>query len=211
MKNILDLKVYKIYNVNNGCFVRVFDTFTELLEFLARHQHVNNWWGEYRPGLESIMGYCNTYLDDVNMNFNDIKYVGTEFSSTSYATRSYIFLDMDNRIFDPRKYINEIIDIVKNNKFTKYKRYGYRRYYENQLPDFRNGPVPGTGVRHCHRGSYCRHPQTTRDKREAANVEYKEYIPPKRRILNLPDAWDEIPRHRSKSWKDQSKKRKQWM
>ena len=211
MKNILDLKVYKIYNVHKGCFVRVFKTMTELLEFLARHQHINSWWGEYRPGLESVLGYFNSYLDDVNMNFNDEKYVGTELSDTSYITRSYIFLDVDNRIFDPRTYIDEIVDIAKNNKFTKQKRSTYRCYNETQLPEFRNGPVPGTGVCHCHRGSYYRRPKTTRDKRDAANVEYKEYIAPKRRILNLPDSWDEIPRQSSKSWKDQSKKRKQWM
>lgn len=211
MKNILDLKVYKIYDVNNGYFIRTFDTFTELLEFLARHQHVDSWWGEYRPGLEGVFGYCNTYLDDVNMNFNDKKYVSRELSPTSYWIRSYLFLDEENRIFDPRKYINEIIDIIKNNKFTKRKRYGYRCFYESQLPDFRKGPVPGTGVRHNHRGSYYRHPKTMNEKRQSANVEYKEYIPPKKHILNIPDAWDEIPRSKSKSWKDQTKKRKQWM
>lgn len=209
MKNILDLKIYKIYNVSTGYFERTFDTLEELLEFLSRHQH-SGWWGSYRAGLESMFGYCNSYLDEVNMTFNDTKHItwGSK-DEENYILRTYVFLDPDNRIIDPRDYIEEIIKISKMDKPIRH--YRYYRYGEKNLPEFRKGPVPGTGVRHEHRGSYFRHPKTMNEKRQAAIVEYKEFVSPKRNVRNLPDAWNDDGRCRSKSWKDQSKKRKQWM
>lgn len=208
MKTILELKIYKLYNVSTGYFEKTFDTLEDLLIFLSHHQHTDAWWGKYREGTESQLGYYNTYLDDVNMTFNDLKLVW-DYNEKGYGLRTYVFLDPDNRIIDPREYIRDIIDLSKNP--PKNKNWWVSKRYSNNLPEFRKGPVPNTGRRHWHRGSYYRYPQNMNIKRDSANTEYKEYIHPKNRIHNLPDPWDDIPRNHSKSWKDQSKKRKQWM
>lgn len=218
MKNILDLKIYKIYDVNKECFIATFDTLEEMLVRIANKQTVDSWCGTYRKGLEKEWGYSNHYLDNVNMTFNDIKvwhkYDGVE----EVYLRDYVFLDPDNRIIDPREYIDRILEIVEdlsyyNKKYRKPSKYSlyYRCYEKSSVPYFREGPVPGTGKARWHRGSYYRHPKTTNEKRKAAIVEDKEFIKPSRRIHHLADVYDEIPRHFEKSWKSQSKKRKQWM
>lgn len=218
MKNILDSKIYKIYDVNKECFIATFDTLEEMLVRIANKQSIDPWYGGYRRGLEGELGYANHYLDNVNMTFNDIKTWHKYDGETEISLRDYVFLDPDNRIIDPREYMEEILEITKdlsfyNKKYRKLSKYSfiYRCYEKSSVPYFREGPVPGTGKRTWHRGSYYRHPKTTNEKRQAAIVENKEFIKPRRNVHNLVDVWDEIPRHREKSWKSQSKKRKQWM
>ena len=74
--------------------------------------------------------------------------------------------------------------------------------------EFRRDPIPYTGAKY--RGHYYRRPKSMNEKRKAADVEYKQYVKPKRNVRNLPDAWDdEKVRHIEKCWKSQSKMRKQ--
>ena len=56
MKNILDLKIYKIYDVNKECFIATFDTLEEMLVRIANKQTVDSWCGTYRKGLEKEWG-----------------------------------------------------------------------------------------------------------------------------------------------------------
>ena len=81
------------------------------------------------------------------------------------------------------------------------------KYREKNKPVFRKGPVPYTGNKRF-RYSSIRLPHTMNEKRYNASKNKNE-IRAKRR--NLPSSWDDIPRTNSRSWKDQSKKRKQWM
>lgn len=212
MKNIFDLKVYKIYNVNSGCVLRVFDTLEELLVFVAGAQKTNSFWGEYRKGLEKdgCYGYFNIYLDNINMNFSDTKIHKELFKEAEIVVRDYMFFDPDNRIIDLRNYVDDIVKYSKANT-SKKRNQRWWRYSGKDLPEFRKGPVPGTRKSRCHRGSYYRNPSVMNAKRDAAITEYKEYIRPSRRVINLPDPWDEYPRHIDKSWKTNSKKKKQWM
>ena len=195
--------------MQNGYFQKTFDTLEDLLWFLSRQQ-TSGWWGGYRPGLEKEFGYSNHYLDNVNMTFNDTKFISWDISVKSkYSLREFVFLDPDNRIFDPRAYIEDIIEYTKIPYKSKW--HHWKWHSEKSLPEFRNGPVPSTGRNHYHRGSIYRHPKIMNEKRQAANVEYKDFIKPSRRVLNLPDVYDDNCRHIEKSWKSQSKKRKQWM
>ena len=50
MKNILDSKIYKIYDVNKECFIATFDTLEEMLVRIANKQSIDPWYGGYRRG-----------------------------------------------------------------------------------------------------------------------------------------------------------------
>lgn len=207
------MKFYKLYDLSKGCYIKTFETKNDMIRFLAYHQRLNEWYGNYRKGLEGQLGYYNHYLDNINLTFNDTIRVYDGPSEFKYFIRPYVFIDPDDRIIDPREYIDEIINFYKANQSIKreYNAYYYYKYVKC-LPEFREGPVPGTGKRHQHRGSYYRIPKTIRDKRTNCIEEHKEFIRGKRSNKHLPDPWDEYTRsdRRSKSWKDQSKKKHQW-
>ena len=74
---------------------------------------------------------------------------------------------------------------------------------------FRQDPVPGIHTRRGRYSKYLRHVKTTAELRANADKEYEKYVRPKRK--HLPTLYDDIPRGYQKSWKRQSKKKKQWM
>ena len=214
MKSILDLKIYKIYDVKNGCFINTFNSLKELLYFLSRYQNDN--WCHYMPGKEKEIGYCNKYLDDINITFNDTKLSFNKYGSSQdsngdniYILRQYAFLDPNNRIIDVREYMNDIIKLSSTKINHKYYSHKWKRYYKSVR--YRYDSIPGIHKNHYHRNCFYRHPNVMNEKRQASIVEYKDYIKPASRVSNLPDAWDDKIRHFDKSWKSQSKKRKQWM
>lgn len=58
-----------------------------------------------------------------------------------------------------------------------------------------------------------RRPRTTQERRWASAWDDEDFMPPvrgKRRSHNLPNAWDDVYSHNQKSWKKQSKRRRQW-
>lgn len=77
-----------------------------------------------------------------------------------------------------------------------------------EVVEFRKDPIPGTGKTVYKCGF--RNPRTTQERRWNGK---SNHIRAKRRMQNIPDAWEDIRRtdidHRC--WKTQSKKRKQWM
>ena len=75
---------------------------------------------------------------------------------------------------------------------------------------FRRGPVPTIhNYNSCHRGDYYRIPKLGSVRRSSEIVEYKEFVKPKDRCVNLP-VWDDRIRHNDKCWKTSYKVRKQW-
>lgn len=85
--------------------------------------------------------------------------------------------------------------------------------YVEPLAKKRRGVFNETSKRKCVYGGY-RHPLTTQERRYAA-MHCEEYgegiVRPARRANALPNVWDDIRAHAERSWKCQSKKRKQWM
>jgi hypothetical protein len=90
----------------------------------------------------------------------------------------------------------------------KYKTKALAYKYEKTKPEFRKGPVPGTSKRSGHYGFY-RHPHTLNEIKQNGDIEGRKYARKSR--LHLPTAWDDIYRDTSRCWKDQSRKKKQWM
>ena len=83
----------------------------------------------------------------------------------------------------------------------------------NRYSKFREEPVPFTGKRS---GTQAyRMPKLHNLYKQIADKEYQEFVRPKRNLNNLPNVyWDDAPvrsRFDSRSWKDCTKKRKQWM
>ena len=212
----LSEKIY-LYDVNNGYYTHAFPSIDDMLKFLASNSQ-KNWCGN---------NYINTYLDNVNMG-NDkyyfpIRHKGYTDSNGDYQSdieyviydKQYMFIDGDYRIIDPRIYKSKI-DFYRDNNITDYvnlwKKKKKYRWYRDIPYEYRSDPVPCVGSK-CRHSRYYRHPQTMNERRLNSIPEYKDYVRPSRSGYNLPTVWDDITRSRirSKSWKDCTKKRKQWM
>jgi len=104
--------------------------------------------------------------------------------------------------FDPEKIWDDLCG----------SRFHARSYYWMKNPyEFRRDPVPGTGGRNWHFGSYYRNPKTTQEMRYACY--HGRLVRARRNKNNLPDPWDDIQRGdvgTRKSWKNK-KNKKQWM
>lgn len=115
--------------------------------------------------------------------------------------------------------VNSIIDevIAKNTALIKKaERRSKRLKAERErfsTYEFRRGPVSDIHNYNWHRGSTYRHPKTTKSKRlntvgydEDVVVVYKD-----NKIKSLPNVYDDLVRHKDKSWKTSCKVKKQWM
>lgn len=212
----LSEKIY-VYDVNNGYYTHAFPSLDDLLKFLASNSQ-KNWCGNT---------YSNTYLDNINMG-NDkyyfpIRHKGYTDSNGEYQAdieyvvynKQYMFVDGYYRIIDPRIYKSKI-DFYRENDITDYvnlwKKKKKYRWYRDIPYEFRSDPVPIVGSKGYRCRAY-RHPHTMNERRLNSIPEYKDYVRPSRSGFNLPTVWDDLTRSRlgSKSWKDCTKKRKQWM
>ncbi|MNL99741.1 hypothetical protein D3C81_96230 [compost metagenome] len=183
---------YYIHNLSkNSVYVcKDFDTF---IRYFAS-SNSNVWYTNKK---------VNTALEDIAMNYNDVKTTYDFAHGAQVVQRSIMVIDEYGRIIDPRHYKKEIENYV----FPKSENYHWR--IRGPFV-FRNGPVPGIHRRRSHRGSYYRHPKTTQERRLSCDNEIKEFIKPSRNLRNLPDVWDEISRNRDHCWKAK-KVKKQWM
>ena len=212
----LSEKIY-VYDVHSGYYTHAFPSIDDMLKFLASNSQ-KNWYGNT---------YSNTYLDNINMGndkyYAPIRHQGYSDSNGDYQSdieyvvcdKQYMFVDGDYRIIDPRIYKSKI-DFYRDNDITDYvnlwKKKKKYRWYRDIPYEFRSDPVPIVGSK-CSRGRYYRHPQTMNERRLNSIPEYKEFVRPSRCGFALPTVYDDIVRSRlgSKSWKDCTKKRKQWM
>lgn len=195
---------FYIFDCCKKVYIKEFDSEDVLIEFLAKDFYL------YLNG-----DFYSEYFYNLNMNGNDIAVASFFFDERyDYKLRPYIFLDSDDRIIDIRDYKEEIVKRVKDrinkeNLTKKEKDFCYNDVLYNQHGRFcyRVGPVPNAFYYRRYHG--IRHPKTINEIRQNFIPEYKSFIRPKRK--NIPTAWDNIPRIPQKSWKKQSKKRKQWM
>jgi len=119
----------------------------------------------------------------------------------------WVIVDKRYRVVPKEKLLN-----IKNSEPEStdespcYKRWVAKRH------DFiyRRTPVPFTGARIRGKYGYHRSFSTTNERRQSFACD-KKYVRAKRNCTNIPNAWDDFPRSLSRSWKDNTKKRKQWM
>ena len=204
-----------VYDTYIQGYVYYFPTMQDALKFLAS----NEWVGD------DCSVEKNSYLDEINLG-NDNKrvfYFNSYYwepergfyrdDSEEFVPRRYIFVDGDDRCIDFRLYRSQIKELALKED-TNYdclpKKRVYKKYSDIPSYRFRMDPVPYTGKRpkriHC-----LRHMRTTNEKRLNADIEVYDYIRPARRASNLPSLYDDVFRSYPKSWKDCTKKRKQWM
>jgi hypothetical protein len=198
---------YYLFNCKKNTYERKFDSEEELKLFLKKSFRLN-----YKDK------WVSPYMENINMNGNDTAtYIDWD-GNYHTCIREFLFVDEDYRIIDVRKYEKELIDdIKKNGPYTYYeeeneeeREYGERLYirYGRFSYRYRIDPVPWIWNRG---GRYrgIRYPKTLNETKLNSDEEMKEYVRGKRR--HLPNSYDDIPRRIQKSWKEQSKKRKQWM
>lgn len=211
-------KIY-LYDVYQGAYVRMFPTKLDALKFLASNREKIDWCKEDR----------NRYLDHINMGndkenqtipktYRDNDGQMRFYYDIQMVDKQYIFVDGLDRIIDFRIYQKEINYLYEKGQFD-YESYPKRKKrwskysLTNRYSKFREEPVPFTGKRS---GTQAyRMPKLHNLYKQIADEEYQEFVRPKRNLNNLPNVyWDDAPvrsRFDSRSWKDCTKKRKQWM
>lgn len=207
-------EIVYIYDVNRGGYTHKFESTEDVLKFLAANRQTN-WYNTL---------YTNPYLDNINMgNDKEIRYERVRtydakkdeyvYQNEPYLIdKPYIFIDGYNRIIDVRIY-SKIIEMYANNGFTDYRNsWAKRKKRKIVYSEFRREPVQYTGKRSNSR--YYRMIRTFNECRQNSAVEIQDYVRVARKPKSLPDNRnDDFVRSRckSKSWKDCTKKRKQWM
>lgn len=197
MYQIQKKEKYYIYNCQKQAYIFITEDWDGLIEYIARFNY-HPWYSDKKRS--------NRFLENYNCTMNDTK-LYCDWNNEYSTLREYIVFDVDFRTIDMRMYEKEILSyqVVPGSK-RKWKNKAMEYKYEKTKPEFRNGPVPRTGCRY---GYGCRHPKTFNEMRQNADVEYRKYV--RKRRLHLPTVYDDIFRETSRCWKDQSKKRKQWM
>lgn len=196
MYKVQNNRKYYIYNCRKEQYIAVCDSFDEMLYQVARYNHFD--WFTDKVG--------NHILEDYNCTMKDThNYFQLPDSN---VLREYVIFDDTFRIIDIRDYADKIFAFDMKNRKCKWKSKKHIYEMEKNLPRFRKDPIPRTS--HKWRfGSFYRYPRTTQEIRNNSIPEYEQFVRKKRK--QIPTAYDDIPRGQSRSWKDQSKKRKQWM
>lgn len=146
---------------------------------------------------EDFANNCPVKLDNFTDRFDRlyVNEVRGRFRSV-LINRNYILVD-DLGLVVPLWKIEEV-----------YNQYLYIEWRRRQKPFvLRNGPVEGIGHSHWHKGSYYRRVKTFQEHRSDFTTEDEDFygvkVRCKRNSKNLPNAWDDIPRHccDRKNWK----------
>ena len=143
-----------------------------------------------------------------------------------YDERTDIYGDFCNHslfeplnIYESTEYRYIIVNVLKNKilssdylvgeyrKWNENRKAKNRKNLERRLAKQRQGRKPSPF------NKMCKHMRTTNERRWAnANLD-EEFAPTtraKRNAKNLPNTWWDIPSYSQKSWKFQSKRKKQW-
>ena len=232
MHNVINKsEIIDLYNVRKDITMYRFPSKHDLYMFLGQHNHyLDNIYLNSNYVRVDYYEYGPCFDDNWNCHIS---------SSRSENIREYMFIDGYGRILDPRDNIDNVNKIISNaywqyttNSFeyisyvkpwneyttlnkprsTKEQRKKRQKQY-NQLPVFRRDPIPHISHNKVGR-PYYRHQKTFNERKQNADPEVYEYVRPCRRhnsmILN---PWDNERTRpwNNKSWKDCTKKRKQWM
>ena len=209
-------KCIYLYDLSVEAYTRKFEDIDDVINYLVISFGYHNYWN--KPKFD---------FDDINMTGNDlVRSLDWQSFEESYRLRRYMFIDSYCRTIDVRVYAEEVKKRYAEKELARIKREKEREEEWNNLKHgdklvkgnfwskhedvyrFRQDPVPGIHSR-CRYSKYLRHVRTTAELRANADTEYEKYVRPKRK--HLPTLYDDIPRGNQKSWKKQSKKRKQWM
>ena len=187
---------YHIFDCIKNEYIASYDGLEKLIEGIAIKYNHTCWYND-RVG--------NCLLDEYNCTMCDtINHM--EVAGGQQTLRRYVVFDDLFRIIDVRMYRKKILSYGCHFRPRKYKPHSKAAYDEKTKPEFRRGPVRGTGGRY---GHYYRHPKTFAEIRNNSIPEYKQFVRKSR--IELPTVWDDLVRNQSRCWKDQGKKRKQWM
>lgn len=131
---------------------------------------------------------------EANFNLKDNKYI------VMYLKHKHTYIEFVKYGF--------ITPILKG-EILSYKKENYIYYKDNNKYKFRQSSI--SNIYNFNRlKCYFRHPKTTQEKRMSLSCD-SEYVRAKRNINNLINLWDDISRNYYRSWKHNSKKRKQYM
>ena len=211
-----------LYSFRDSAWVNSFDSEEKLLTYFVRNY--NTFFGED---------------NDVNLTWHDTRVTyDWRTNEETQTLRNYVLVDSSNRIINPEIYrekVDTLIDGLPEDdleRLRRYERMGLTHMWrfwnkERHVPHdelqhgdvlytcdtnyrFRQDPVPGIGRNRGHFRCWYRLPRTTAEFRDMADKENEPYIR-RRRRKQIPTAWDDIPKCVQRSWKEQSKKPKQWM
>lgn len=129
----------------------------------------------------------------------------TQESTVKKVARTLMVMDEHGRIIDPRLFEKEIFEFLE---VSSKRRHWGRRASPWETYEFRRGPVP-----HISKGgsyNWYRAPKTTQERRMGCIVEHQPFFRKARNTSNIPDAYDDISRTVTRSWK-QKRIKKQWM
>lgn len=206
-----------LYSCSRQSWIASFDTEEKLVQYLAAHY-------------DTFYGKNN----DVQLTGNDTRHA--DFTD-SCVLRDYLLMNAYNTVVDPLVYkarVDEFIDSVDAEEthhnrqrihwriYDKWRAYDTERlmnhddfqrgdvlHYRDTSYRFRQDPVPGIGRKRWHFACWYRAPRTFAELRDMADPEVQPYVRKKRKLILT--SYDDIPRGYQRSWKRQSKKRKQWM
>lgn len=210
---------YYLFNVLTNTYEQSFVDYDDMLAFLSEYNiYSNNFQNSnkiFNKKFWSDFGWRNSRFKNEDV-YND--FIGKALSTSYKNAKCYTILGLDSIywehyliiidakgiIFNPYSYKEEILAEIKRERVTKKNKKRTSCKYE-----YRKDPVPFTGQFFSKK--LLREINTGHIIREEYNEEYEEYIRPKYRNQFYKHEWLEKSRCYSKSWKDCTKKRKQWM
>lgn len=186
MYNNSKKETYSLYDCVNGYYLLVNVSQHSLVKYLVNKIDGTPWWSRPDRPTDTLLEWLDK---SINMNGNDT------FPSVNFARediqvlRPYMVLDSNDKIIDIRTWNLEKLYVEAFNK----KRKRVRR--------------SNTNPKRCY--GHCRSPHIYQTLRAISDPETGPYI--RKKIKNTIGDWYFEPYAQgSKSWKDQSKKRKQW-
>lgn len=197
-----------MYNIYDGSRWISFDTYIELVNYLA----------QFNVGSHISWRY-NTFLDRVGANKNDVYRASIlDYPTVTYLPRDYRVLEGNTSVYGP-SLIKDVLNRTVNSemlhdtfkKINPKRRSKWHRWDlpKSAYPEFRRGPMPY--IHKHHRYYSYRRVRTTNEIRQSVIPEYKDFVR-KSRGKHLPSLyWDEPMRDwRNDGWKKQGKRRHQW-
>lgn len=203
-KNFDKSETIYLYDTISGGYIQKFPSENDVLKFLASTS-------EIKLGNR----FSCPYLEELNMSNDKLGIYNPFTYSYELVERRYFFIDELNRFRDFRLFINTIRYYYENEIWDYnccWKRKSKRKLKPIIDYQYRYDPVP---YHSHHRSRYfrtiCR---IMNECRNNSDVEAKSFVRAKRNVQHLKENWyynDVRSKSGSHSWKDCTKKRKQWM
>lgn len=212
MYSTLCKEYYKIYDVSVDEFTDYFYSEEELIKFIARWYHYTyEWVGD----TSRISALCNDFINLFTCDEKELY----------QNNKRYILYDNYDRIININDFVSKAFNfylmLEKNGKASSYcfdfwwrwKRVHQKTHYASSKYlqkannyRFRKDPVPYT--RKMRGGPRQSPPHTAKIMRMYANPEYKDFN--RGSPHGIPSWWDDRYREVQKSWKEQTKAKRQW-